>query len=46
MGSAAGPTSPARLDDADLHRLLDDHTTSGRRLLTHPEPITYLRFRR
>jgi len=27
----------------DLHRLLEDHTTSGRRLLTHPHnPIAYL----
>jgi len=27
----------------DLHRLLDNHTTSGRRLLTHPKnPIAYL----
>jgi len=27
----------------DLHRLLDNHTTSGRRLLTHPHnPIAYL----
>jgi len=27
----------------DLHRLLEDHTTSGRRLLTHPKnPIAYL----
>ena len=27
----------------DLHRLLDNHTTSGRRLLTHPNnPIAYL----
>jgi len=27
----------------DLHRLLEDHTTSGRRVLTHPNnPIAYL----
>jgi len=27
----------------DLHRLLDNHTTSGRRVLTHPNnPIAYL----
>ena len=43
MGSPAGPTSRPQLDRADLHRLLDDHTTSGRRLLTHPRnPIAYL----
>jgi len=43
MGSAAGPARRPQLDRADLHRMLDDHTTSGRRLLTHPNnPIAYL----